>query len=119
VLFHDRDSVDAPELSGSPVSHTHDGFVVKVRHAQDVDLDGFAEDDDVPAAKVQIVIWLEQEAPEPGTFSGVIEASSGVLTVGDADHEDALAIGAGHWSAHIDCEPPIHSDRVTVWLRRA
>ena len=119
VLFQDRDSVDVPELSGSPVSHAPDGFVVKVRHAQDVDLDGYADDDDVPAAQVQIVIWLDQEAPGPSTFRGVIEVSSGVLTVGDADHEDALAIGAGRWSVQIDCEPPIHSDRVTVWLRRA
>jgi hypothetical protein len=119
VLLLDRDSVDVPELSRSPVSQSPQGLVVEVHHAQDVDLDGFADDDDVPSAEVQIAIWLDHEPPGPGTFSGVIEVPSGVLTVGDADHQDALAIGAGRWSAQIDCEPPVHSDRVTVWLRRA
>jgi hypothetical protein len=119
VLFLDRDSGDVPELSDSPVSQSPHGFVVKVHHAEDVDLDGFAGDKGVPPAEVQILIWLDREAPGPGTFSGVIEVPSGVLTVGDADHEDALAIGAGRWSVQIDCEPSIHSDRVAVWLRRA
>jgi hypothetical protein len=119
VLFLDRDSVDVPELSDLPVSQSPRGFVVKVRHAQDVDLDGFAYEDDVPPAEVQILIWLDHEAPGPVTFSCDIEVPSGVLTVGDADHQDALPIGAGLWSVQIDCEPPSHSDRVTVWLRRA
>lgn len=119
VLFQDRDSVLVRELTGPPISQSLDGFVVTVRHSQDVDLDGFADDDEVPATEVQIEIRLDQAAQGPGTFSGVIEVPSGVLTVGDADHMDALAIGAGRWSVQMDCEPPIHSDRVTVWLRRA
>jgi hypothetical protein len=119
VLFLDRDSVDVPQLSDTSVSQSRHGFEVKVHHAQDVDLDldGFADDDNVPPAEVQISIWLGHEAPGPGTFSGVIEVPSGVLAVGDADHQDALAIGAGRWSVQVDCEPPVHSDRVTVWLR--
>jgi len=73
VLFLDRDSGDVPELSDSPVSQSPHGFVVKVHHAEDVDLDGFAGDKGVPPAEVQILIWLDREAPGPGTFSGVIE----------------------------------------------
>lgn len=118
VLFLDRDSVEVPELSHSWISESRHGFVIKVRHAEDVDLNAVSDEEDVPPAEVQIAIWVDREAPGPVSYSGVVDVPSGVLAVGDADLEDALPIGAGRWSVQIACEPPTHSDRVTVWLRR-
>jgi hypothetical protein len=119
ALFLDRDTDDLLELTDSPVSQSRHGFALKVHHAQDVELTGFGVDASVTPAEVEISIRLGDEPPGPGTFSGVIEVPSGVLTAGDADHEDALAIGTGRWSVQVDCDPPGYAERVTVWLRRA
>jgi hypothetical protein len=89
VLLMDRDALDVPPLTGDVVSHSAGGLAVKVLHAQDVDLSGLEVDDVVPPAQVEIVVLISGGPPADPVFSGVIEVPSGVLTVGEAGHQDA------------------------------
>jgi hypothetical protein len=117
VLLLDRDTSEIPQLTDSVVSQSTGGMAVKVLHAQDVDLSGLGADDIVPPAEVEVEIHIGADAPGDVPFSGTIDVPSGVLTVGDADQEHALDLGAGRWAVQVDCEPPEHAERVRVWLR--
>ena len=92
---------------------------MKVLHAQHVDLSGFDPDEIVPPAEVRVEIHIGAGAPGDVPFSGTIDVPSGVITVGDAEQEDALEIGAGRWAVRVDYEPPEHAELVRVWLRPA
>ncbi len=117
VLLLDRDATEIPQLTDSVVSHSTKGMAVKVLHAKDVDLSGLGADDVVPPAEVEVEIHIGTDAPDDVPFSGTIDVPSGVLTVGDAEQENALEIGAGRWAVRVDCEPREHAERVRVWLR--
>jgi hypothetical protein len=47
----------------------------------------------------------------------VIDVPSGVLTVGDAEHEDALELGPGRWAVQVGCSPHDFAENVHVWLQ--
>lgn len=119
LLISDRDTTAVPELGESMVSQSREGLAVTVLHAQDVDISGYADDDVVPPSQVRVEVNVGARAAEDDvSFSGVIDVPSGVLTVGDADEEDALHIGAGHWAVQVDCQPPEHPELVRIWLHR-
>lgn len=117
LLLMDRDASDVPSLGDAPVSAWGRGLAVKVLHAQDVDATGYLADAAVSPAQVEVQMRIGS-ALQPGaeTFRGAIDVPSGVLTVGDAEREDALAIGPGRWTVEIDCTPPDHAEIVRVWL---
>ncbi len=117
LLILDRDTSLLPRLMDSAVSQSRDGLAVKVLHAADVDLSGYEDHEVVPPAEVEVEIQIHERPPTDVTFHGAIEVPSGVLTVGDAEQEDALAIGAGRWAVQVDCEPSEHAEVVRVWLQ--
>lgn len=119
ILLLDRDSTEVPQLIDAVVSPSRDGLAVKVMHAQDVDLSGFDADEIAPPAEVQVDIHIGEAGPGQVLFTGSIDIPSGVLTVGDAEQEDTLEIGAGRWAVQVDCEPPEYAEQVRVWLRPA
>lgn len=105
--------VDRPSLRTSVV-------LVKVHHAADVDLAGFAGDDAIPQAQVDVTVHVGQAAPTDVMFRASIEVPSGILTLGDPDHEDRLAVEPGRSSVQVNCTPPDDAaDTVSVWLQRA
>ena len=87
-----------------------------MRHAQDVDLSGYG-DDVIPPAQVQIDVIIGDGAPESPASSGVIDVPSGVLTVGDAEQEETVAIGPGRWAVQIECAPRVSAEKVCFWLQ--
>lgn len=126
LLLMDRDASDVPELTEAVVSQSAHGLAVKVLHARDVDLHGFESDEVIPPAKVQVDVLVGDRPRSEVLSSGVIDVPSGVLTLGDAEHEDALEIGprpvegAGRLlptrvrgerprvaTAHVDADSPI------------
>jgi hypothetical protein len=92
-------------------------LAVKVLHAQDVGLSDADADEIVPPAQVQVVVRVGDRPPADALFRGEIDVPSGVLTVGDAEQEDALAIGPGRWAVQVDCAPRDFADTVQVWLQ--
>ena len=121
VLLMDRDAAEVPETTdlrtGSVVSASPFGLAVRVLHAQDVDLSGFAADEPVPPALVQVEVRVCDGPPAHALFTGEIEVPSGVLTIGDAEQEEALEIGPGRWAVQVDCVPPEFAETVRVWLQ--
>ena len=117
VLFMDREASDVPALTDDLVSQSATGLAVKVLHAQDVDLVGFEADDVIPPAQVQIEVRIGDSRPSNAVFSGVIDVPSGVLTVGDAEQEDAIEIGHGRWAVQVECAPRENAENVCVWLQ--
>jgi len=117
VLLLDRDTSEVPSLTGSAVSQSAEGLAVKVLHAQDVDLAGAGPDDVIPPPQVLIRVRIGERPHGEVLFSGVIDVPSGVLTVGDAEQEDALEIGPGRWAVQVDCAPTEFAETVRVWLQ--
>ena len=117
LLLMDRDASEVPSLAESVVSASPSGLAVKVLHAQDVDPSGFADDEVVPPAQVQVHVRVGDRPQADALFSGEIDVPSGVLTVGDAGQEDALEIGPGRWAVQVDCAPREFAETVRVWLQ--
>ena len=117
IFLMDRDASELPSLTDSVVSASPSGLAVKVLHAQDVDLSGFEADDIVPPAQVQVHVRVGDRPQADALFSGEIDIPSGVLTVGDAEQEDALQIGPGRWAVQVDCIPREFAEEVRIWLQ--
>jgi hypothetical protein len=117
LLLMDRDAPDIPAVTADAVSFSRTGLAVKVLHAQDVDLRGYGDNDVIPPAQVQIEVTIGEGAPECPASSGVIDVPTGVLTVGDAEQEDALEIGPGRWAVQVECAPHENAEKVWVWLQ--
>lgn len=116
----DSETKSIPDLADDAVVTVSDeGALVKVHHAQDVSLDGLADDEIVPLAAVLVRVYVN--APEPKTpgFTAQISVPSGTLTVGDADREDSIEIGPGLWHIMVVCAPWDCADEVEFWLRAA
>ena len=91
---------------------TATAVVVPVRHAQDVEVDAREE------FAVTVRAHVGGTAPSAVPFDSNIHAPSGCLTIGDADGEDTLDIGAGVWRLQIAVTPADHPEQVDVWLSR-
>lgn len=117
VLLVDRDASEVPSLANSVISASPSGLAVKVLHAQDVDLSGFEDDELVPPTQVQVLVRVGERPQADALFSGEIDVPSGVLTVGDAEQQDALEIGRGRWAVQVDCAPRGLAETVRVWLQ--
>ena len=119
LLLLDRDAADVPSLDDGLVSASGSGVAVKALHAQDVDVSGYPADARVPPPQVEVRVRVEAALPPAEVcFRGEIDVPSGVLTVGDAEREDALAIGPGRWSVEVACKPREHAEVVRAWLGR-
>jgi hypothetical protein len=117
ILLMDRDAPEVPPLTESVVSASSSGLAVKVLHAQDVDLTRFEDDEIVPPAQVLVHVRVGDQPRADALFSGELDVPSGVLTVGDAEQEDALEIGPGRWAVQVDCAPREFAETVRVWLQ--
>ena len=117
LLVMDRDASDVPSLNDSAVSQSTQGLAVKVLHAQDVDLSGAGPDDVAPPAPVLVDVRIGEHPHTDVLFRGTIDVPSGVLTVGDAEQEDALEIGPGRWAVQVDCAPRQFAQTVRIWLQ--
>ena len=118
MLLIDRDAAEIPALAESVVSASPTGLAVKVLHAQDVDLTGIEADEVISPAQVQVHVRVGEQPQADALFSGEVDIPSGVLTVGDAEHEDALEIGPGRWAVQVDCAPREFAETVRIWLQR-
>jgi hypothetical protein len=78
LLLQDRGTVGIPELLEQRVSQSTSGLVVRVPHAQDVDLQD--SEDEVPSAEVQVDVWVDQDSRDACAFSGVTGVPPGVLS---------------------------------------
>ena len=116
-MLMDRDAWDVPARAADVVSFSRTGLAVQVLHAHDVDLSGFGDDDVIPPERVHIQVTVGNGAPESPAASGVIDVPSGVLTVGDAEHEDIVEIGPGRWAVLVECVPFENAEKVHVWLQ--
>jgi hypothetical protein len=120
VVVLDRNAQAVPEIDcDSIITATADGLVILVHHAQDVELDGFHEDDVIPLAEVEVRVHVGQRAPNPVDFTGSVSVASGTLAIGDADEEVPLSVGPGPWEVQVACTPRDHADEVEIWLYRA
>ena len=117
MLLTDRDASELPSLTDSVVSASRFGLTVKVLHAQDVDLEGFGDDEIIAPAQVEVYVRVGDRPQTDALFSGEIELPSGVLTVGDPEHEDAFEVGIGRWAVQVDCAPREFAETVRVWLQ--
>lgn len=117
ILLSDRDAPELPSLTESVVSASSTGLLVKVLHAQDVDITGYEDDEIVPPAQVQVHVRVGDRPRGDVLFAGEIEVPSGVLTLGDAEQEDTLEIGPGRWTVQVDCAPREFAETVRVWLQ--
>jgi hypothetical protein len=117
LLLLDREAPEGPQLTDAVVSASPSALGVKVLHAQDVDLGGFEPGDVVPPAEVRVRIHVGDRPTSETLFSGSIDIPSGVLIVGDAEHEEALEVGPGRWSVQVDCSPADFAEDVQVWLQ--
>lgn len=72
----------------------------------------------IPPAEVQVDVLVGDRPRSEVHFSGVIDVPSGVLTLGDAEHEDAIEIGPGRWTVQVACSPHEFAENVRVWLQR-
>jgi hypothetical protein len=95
-------------------------LAVLVRHAQDVDadvLDALDDDDKVPLVEVTVnVHWTPVGTADA---EGIIAIPSGVLVIGDADHEEPFAVTPGRWRVQVSLEPQEHAEHVDLWLTPA
>ena len=117
LLFMDQKAPVVPEVPDDIVSQSASGVAVKVRHAQDVELSAFEADDVIPPAHVHVDVRIDEGPPAAAVFSGLIDVPSGVLTVGDVDHDDVLDVGPGRWAVQVECLPRDDAERVTIWLQ--
>lgn len=117
ILLMDRDASEVPSLTDAVVSASSSGLAVKVLHAHDVDLSGFEDEEIVSPAQVQVHVHVGDKPHVDALFSGEIDVLSGVLTVGDAEQEDALEIGPGRWAVQVECAPREFAEDVRVWLQ--
>lgn len=91
-----------------------------VRHAQDVDADLEAREDDDLISPFEVEVRCRVDALPPSPVDLVVELAcpSGRLEVGDADRWDALELPPGRWTVSVRAEPPGAPERVDIWFRR-
>ena len=112
-----RDARDVPELGADVVAASADGLVVRVRRAQDVELEGPGNDDGVvPPATVRVAITVGAAPATGATVRGHVDVVSGFPTVGDADHEDVVELGARTVDRAGRCGPRDAAEDVHVWF---
>jgi hypothetical protein len=107
----------APELTkASLVSSTESGLSILVRHAQDVELDGLKDTDEVHEFSVSLHARVGGPTEALVAFDGVIGVPSGQITIGDADREDTLVIAAGLWRVQVALTPEDYAEHVDIWF---
>jgi hypothetical protein len=78
-------------LDQSLVTATPEAIVIKVRHAQDVDIDVFEGDGDWATATVLVRSLTElEDTVERVIYEGLLRLTNGRLVIGDADSEVTL-----------------------------
>ncbi len=93
-----------------PVNATPTAIFILVRHAQDIALT--AED----PAEVTITIQAGPADDVALTYEGIIQLPTGVLSVGDADDELPLNLGAGNYLMQIRLDKPDFAETVNIWV---
>lgn len=117
LLVSDSQTKAIPELDHqSVVTASEEALAIVVHHAADVPFDDLPPDEIVPQAEVAVRIYVDRPEPSAPSFEAAVSVPSGTLTVGDADHEESLDIGAGRWHVHVVCTPWDDADEVVLWL---
>ena len=89
-----------------------------VRHAQDVDLSG-GDDDEIPPFVVSVRFLPGIAQGQELSFDGVMSLLSGLMSVGDADREEVLALTPGTYRLQVEVDPDDHPERFRVWYSPA
>jgi hypothetical protein len=82
-------------------------------------LDALDEDEEVPWIEVTVSVRWGRAADRVPDAEGVVAVPSGILTLGDTDHEDVVALTPGRWRLQIGLEPLRDAERIDVWLTPA
>jgi hypothetical protein len=120
VLFiSDSDSAEMPELGpqGEISSNSH-GVAVPVRHAQDVEITSQA-DDVVAPFEVSVRCSSGVSDVRELAFNAVVELSSGLMAIGDAEQEELLRLSPGRYRIQIEADPSFHPEWINVWYSPA
>lgn len=116
VVLSDAESTEPlPELAvGRPFAASSRALVIAVRHAQDVDFEAMelGPDDVVPLAMVSVQVGPGDR--KTADFSCVLDLPSGKLKVGDAEHEDVVALPPGEYTLTVALDDIDHAEAVNV-----
>lgn len=118
-MLSDSKTRDIPPLGASPFAHTPTALVVRVRHAQDVEFDGDDPDEVLPLCSVAVEVHAGEPADAGVDFEGVLQLSSGVLAVGDADGEESFGLSPAAYRVQVRLDHPEYAEHVKVWLTPA
>jgi hypothetical protein len=119
LLVGDPESKDIPELGRDGATASNSALVgVPVRHAQDVEFSG-GDDEEIPPFLVSVSCSAGVAHGQELSFDGVISLPSGLMSIGDADREETLALTPGTYRLQIEGDPGDHPERVHVWYSPA
>lgn len=118
-MISDEQHWEVPAPDGSVVTATGSGLLISVHHAQDVNLEGLADDEPIPGFIVAVDCW-RTAAPSGTTviWEGDLDIPSGRLLIGDAEREDVLELTPGRWHVEVAADPPDYPDEVAIWFSK-
>ena len=110
-LYDDDAPALADHVAGATVTADSQSVSICVRHAQDVEI---GEDPFV----VTLDVHLRARPPLPNSavHEAVIDVTSGVIHIGDADDEYDVRLPPGRWRVRILATPEEHAEHVDIWL---
>lgn len=101
-------------LATGPVAATPTALAIRVRHAQDVELDVHDGESVVPLCTVNVAVAAGPSTDADLAFDGVLDVPSGTLLVGDPDQENALDVGPGRYRVQVWLDDPDHAEHVRI-----
>lgn len=111
IYASDEEEGDFGDLDGpSPIWTSHCWVTIQVRHARLV-----AEEE----ADVDLAIEVRQTAAADFAYQATIDLPPGVLSIGDADGDDALRLAPGAWLMQVDLDSPDDATDVRIVLSPA
>ncbi len=119
LLIGDPETKDIPELGRDRATASNSALVVvPVRHAEDVEFSG-GDDEEIAPFVVSVCCSPGVAQDQELSFDGVISLPSGLMSIGDADREEVLALAPGTYRVQIEVDPSDHPERVHVWYSPA
>ncbi|SCF62006.1 hypothetical protein [Streptomyces sp. Ncost-T10-10d] len=111
IYASDEEEGDFGDLDGpGPIWTSHCWVTIQVRHARLV-----AKEE----ADVALTIEVRQTAAADFAYQATIDLPSGVLSVGDADSDEALRLAPGTWLMQVDLDSPDDATNVRIVLSPA
>ncbi|MER8087871.1 hypothetical protein ACFVZR_38035 [Streptomyces sp. NPDC058316] len=111
IYASDEEEGDFGDLDGpGPIWTSRCWVAIRVRHARLV-----AKEE----ADVVLAVEVRQTAAADFAYQATIDLPSGVLSVGDADSDDALRLAPGTWLMQVDLDSPDDATNVRIVLSPA